>query len=113
MSAHVGKSVWPRRSDNSRRLRDIITANFVDSHRDSWLSDVRKHGLERVMLQGDMFYMCENPAESLIDRIHRGFAERPDQEFYIVDDPTRETFDTYFLLSGDDALKILAMGFLP
>ena len=113
MSTHIGNSIRTRRSEESKRLGEIIAASSRSSRRDSWLSKARIHGLERIIMRGDAYYMCENPEESLVDRIRRGFAEQPDQEFYIVNDPAREDESTYFLVSGDDALKILALGFLP
>ena len=113
MMAHVGKSVWPRRSDESRRLGEIVAASYDPERRESWLSSVKTYGLERIVMRGDMYYMCDNLEESVVDRIRRGFAEQPEQEFYIVSDPARSEESTYFLVSGADALKILALGFLP
>lgn len=114
MSVRIGPATAARRSDESKRLKDIIFASFRNSTNDDWTARAGRAGVERMFMRGDnMYYMFENPEESVIERIRRGFSEAPGREFYIVDDPDRADVVTCLLVSSEVALKILALGFLP
>ena len=123
MSAFVSPSVRKRRCLDSKTLESLVFASYrrhvsgleVGGVRvnEEWFVSLRSHGFRRVVLKGDMFYMCGNLGESVLDYIRRGSAENPETEFYFINDPARVEESTYLVVSGDDALKILAIGFLP
>lgn len=123
MSFHLGTGLSSRRSEESKRLTEIVFASYR-SHaskslqkgvciNEEWMSKVRADGFERAEMRGDTLRMCESPHESASDYVRRGLAESPDRHFYILDDPSRLETPSFLVVSSDAALKILALGFLP